>query len=117
MILASQENIQKWTASGAWGTKTFIDYFKGHVRKDPDKVCLVDPLNKEALLGLKPERLTYRELDRAVDAVAEGLLAKVFRRMTSSWSSFPTAGNWPCSIWPSPGWGAHLSDAHAMATF
>ncbi len=76
MILASQENIQKWTESGAWGTKTFIDYFKGHVRKDPDKVCLVDPLNKEALLGLKPERLTYRELDRAVDAVAEGLLAK-----------------------------------------
>ncbi len=76
MILASQENIQKWTESGAWGTKTFIDYFKGHVRRDPDKVCLVDPLNKEALLGLKPERLTYRELDRAVDAVAEGLLAK-----------------------------------------
>jgi len=76
MILASQENIQKWTASGAWGKKTLIDYFHFHVRKQPEKVCLVDPLNREALLGQKPERLTYAELSRAVDATAEALLAK-----------------------------------------
>jgi hypothetical protein len=57
MILASQEMIRKWTDAGAWGNKTFIDYFKEHVRTQPDKVCLVDPLNKEALVGLKPERL------------------------------------------------------------
>ena len=76
MILASQEIIRKWTEAGAWGNKTLIDYFKEHVRTKPDKVCLVDPLNKEALVGLKPERLTYRELDRAVDATAEALLAK-----------------------------------------
>ena len=80
MILASQEMIRKWTEAGAWGNKTFIDYFKEHVRKQPDKVCLVDPLNKEALVGLKPERLTYRELDRAVDAAAEALIAKGIRK-------------------------------------
>ena len=72
MILASQEKIRKWTEAGAWGNKTLIDYFNLHVRKQPDKVCLVDPLNKEALVGLKPERLTYKELDRAVDADGRG---------------------------------------------
>lgn len=76
MILASKEMIKKWTEAGAWGKKTFIDYFKENVSKDPDKVCLVDPLNKKDLVGMEPERLTYRELDRAVDATAEGLIAK-----------------------------------------
>ena len=76
MILASRENIQKWTESGAWGKRNLIDYFRFHVRKSPDQICLVDPLNREALLGQKPERLTYAELSRAVDATAEALLAK-----------------------------------------
>lgn len=80
MILASQDMIRYWTDAGAWGNKTFIDYFKEHVRAEPEKVCLVDPLNREALVGSKPERLTYRELDKAVDAVAEGLLAKGIKK-------------------------------------
>ena len=46
----------------------------------PDALCLVDPLNKEALVGLKPERLTYRELDRAVDATAEAFIAKGIKK-------------------------------------
>ena len=33
--------------------------------------------NKEELVGFTPERLTYSELDRAVDATAEGLLGVV----------------------------------------
>jgi non-ribosomal peptide synthetase component E (peptide arylation enzyme) len=67
--------IRKWTEAGAWEDKTLIDYFKDHIRTQPDKVCLVDPLNKEALVGLKPERLTYRVLDHAADSTAEALLA------------------------------------------
>ena len=80
MILASEKMIRYWTDAGAWGDKTFIDYFKEHVLADPEKICLVDPLNREALVGSKPERLTYRELDKAVDAVAEGLLAKGIKK-------------------------------------
>ncbi|MBN2284586.1 MAG: acyl--CoA ligase [Deltaproteobacteria bacterium] len=76
MIAASQEQIREWTEQGAWGTKTFIDFFKEKVAADPDKECLVDPMNKQTLLGLEPERLTYRELERAVDATAEGLIGK-----------------------------------------
>jgi non-ribosomal peptide synthetase component E (peptide arylation enzyme) len=69
MILASQGIIAKWTKAGAWGNRTLIDYFHENVRKDPDKVCIVDPLNREALMGIKPERLTYREFSKAVDAL------------------------------------------------
>ena len=53
-------------------TKSKVDYFNEHVRKDPEKICLVDPLNREALVGSKPERLTYRQLDQAASAVAAG---------------------------------------------
>ena len=74
MILDSQERIKEYTAKGYWGKKSLIDYFKEHVSEDPDRVCLVDPPNKEQLVGLTPERLTYRELDRAVDATAESFL-------------------------------------------
>ncbi|MCX5828448.1 MAG: class I adenylate-forming enzyme family protein [Deltaproteobacteria bacterium] len=80
MILASQESIREWTEKGVWGKKTLIDYFKENVTKMPDALCLVDPPNKEALVGLKPERLTYRELDRAVDATAEALIARGIKK-------------------------------------
>ncbi len=74
MIFASAQSIREWTDKGIWGKKTLIDYFKENVSRTPDAVGLVDPLNKEALVGLKPERLTFREIDRAVDAVAESLV-------------------------------------------
>jgi len=74
MILASQEMIKEWTEKGAWEKKTLIDYFKEHVSKDPDKICLVDPPNKEELVGLKPERLTYKDLDKIVDATASSFI-------------------------------------------
>lgn len=80
MILASKEQIKEWTEKGVWGKKTLVDYFKENVVKSPDVLCLADPPNKEALIGLKPERLTFRELDRAVDATAEGLLSKGIRK-------------------------------------
>ena len=75
MILASREQIEKYTAMGAWGDRTLMDYFKQHVAADPERVCVVDPPNKTELVGLPAERPTYREFDRAVDATAEALLA------------------------------------------
>ena len=74
MILASEQMIAEWTEKGAWIEKTLLDYFKEHVAANPDKICLVDPPNKQDLMGLEAERLTYQELDRAVDATAEALL-------------------------------------------
>ncbi|MDD5167982.1 MAG: class I adenylate-forming enzyme family protein, partial [Syntrophales bacterium] len=80
MIFASAENVHEWTEKGIWGKKTLIDYFKDNVAKAPETICLVDPPNKETLVGLKPERLTFRELDRAVDATAESLIARGIKK-------------------------------------
>lgn len=74
MILASQEQIKEYTEKGWWGKKTLIDYFKEHVRENPDREALVDPPNKEELVGLSPERITYKELDRIADAVATSFM-------------------------------------------
>jgi acyl-CoA synthetase (AMP-forming)/AMP-acid ligase II len=75
MILASQESMEKYTRLGVWSEKTLIDYLKEHVEKTPDQVCVVDPINKKDLMGLEPERLTYKAFATAVDATAQGLAA------------------------------------------
>lgn len=80
MIFASKESIREWTEKGIWGKKTLIDSFKENVAKTPDDPGIVDPLNKEALVGLKPERLTFREFDRAVDATAESLIGRGIKK-------------------------------------
>ena len=76
MILATDAAIEKFTKLGAWKNKTLNDYFKEHAKADPEGICVADPPNKDQLVGIAAERLTYREFDRAVDAVAEALAAK-----------------------------------------
>ncbi len=75
MILASPKQIKTYTEMGCWGDKTLLEDFKANVRRSPDREALVDPPNKEALLGLPPERITYAQLDRAVEGTAAALAA------------------------------------------
>lgn len=74
MILASEERIRTYTQEGVWGGKTLVDYCREHARNMPERVALVDPLNKEELMGAEPERVSYAALDRAIDSVASALL-------------------------------------------
>lgn len=74
MILASPENIKKYQELGVYDDKTLMDIFKEHVRSDPDRECFVDPPNRKSLNGYDPERMTYAQFDRAIDATAEALL-------------------------------------------
>ncbi len=74
MIFASEESIVKYTNLGIWSEKTLLDYFLTHVKETPDRVCLVDPYDREVLTGTKPERLTYKEFAKTVDATATALL-------------------------------------------
>lgn len=74
MILATQDNIEKYTKAGIWSKKNLLSYFKDHVKEDPNRVCIVDPIDKKKLVGLQPERLTYKEFAKAADATAEALL-------------------------------------------
>ncbi len=75
MILASKKAIEEYTAAGCWGTRTLLDDFRDHAASMPDHVAIVDPLNKEVLLGRPPERLSYRDLARAVEGTASALAA------------------------------------------
>ena len=70
MILTPKKVIKKYTEKGYWREETLLDDFKQDVKRFPERIALVDPPNKESLMGLKPERITYKELSRAVDAVA-----------------------------------------------
>lgn len=74
MILAAPEIIKEYTEKGWWGKKTLLDYFKEHARANPDLTALIDPLDREELVGTPPERVTYSELERSVDATATALL-------------------------------------------
>lgn len=74
MILASEERIREYTEKGCWTDRTLIDDFKEHVRNMPDTTAMVDPYNKEDLLGTPPERISYKDFDRAVDGTATALL-------------------------------------------
>lgn len=76
MILASPERIVEYTTKGCWGARTLLDDFKQHARTMPDRTAMVDPLNKEALVGTAPERVTYADFDRAVEATASALRAE-----------------------------------------
>ena len=73
MILHSEDVIREYTEKGYWGVKTLLDYFYENVEKNSDREALVDPLNKEELVGLKPERISYEKLGKIVDAVAAEL--------------------------------------------
>ncbi len=76
MILASPERISEYTSKGCWGARTLLDDFKHHARSMPERTAMVDPLNKEALLGTAPERVSYTDFDRAVEATASALHAE-----------------------------------------
>lgn len=70
MILASEEKIREYFEKGWWGNKTLLDYFKEHVEANPERIALVDPLNREELVGTAQEKISYRQLDQAAYAVA-----------------------------------------------
>ncbi|MCG8564777.1 MAG: acyl--CoA ligase [Desulfobacterales bacterium] len=74
MILATQENIQFYTEAGVYSTLTLVDRLAQQAKTDPERVCLVDPANRQALTGHDPERITYGEFVKRVDATAAALV-------------------------------------------
>ncbi len=67
MILYNSEIISRYTNSGAWGETTLIEYFKQNIKQYGHQTCLVDPTNKEELVGLSPRRLSYHELQKELN--------------------------------------------------
>jgi hypothetical protein len=52
------------------GHATLDDLFKRAVACRPDTLALIDPPDRERILGGEPRQLTYREADRVISAVA-----------------------------------------------
>ena len=74
MILASPQTIDHYTRAGVYSRLTLMDRMAAHGKADPEKICIADPPNREALTGHAPERLTYAQFLRAVDATAAALV-------------------------------------------
>ncbi|WP_461834625.1 class I adenylate-forming enzyme family protein [Desulfothermus sp.] len=74
MILAPKKRLEEYTQKGWWGTTTLIDYFENNAKKFPEKIAVIDPYNKEELIGSSPERITYEKFKKATDSVATVLL-------------------------------------------
>lgn len=72
--LYSPDKIDRFRAMGAWTDETVDQLFTARVAERGDAVALVDPANNEALVGTAPRRLTWRELDSEVTALAARLL-------------------------------------------
>ena len=68
------ERVADYTARGWWSQDTMDPLFRAQVARQPDRLAVVDPANKVALVGTEPRRLTWRELDREVDRLAAVLL-------------------------------------------
>ncbi|CAN7278515.1 class I adenylate-forming enzyme family protein [Terrabacter sp. LjRoot27] len=69
------EKVADYRARGWWGEDTLDGLFTDRVQARGDALAVVDPANREALLGSAPRRLTWRELDDEVASLAARLLS------------------------------------------
>lgn len=74
MFLTSAERIDAYRAQGWWGEMTIDDLTQRNRREVPDRLALVDPLNRAQLDGHAPRRLTWGEVGDQVDRIAAALL-------------------------------------------
>lgn len=71
MRLFSEEAVSRFIADDWWTGDTWGDHFRRNVVKFRDEVCLVDAANKLKFMGQQPLRLTWGQLEAAVDRAAE----------------------------------------------
>jgi acyl-CoA synthetase (AMP-forming)/AMP-acid ligase II len=69
------ERVAEYTGRGWWTDETVQQLFVDRVADRGTELAIVDPPNKADLVDLDPLRLTWSEVDAAVDRLAGGLLA------------------------------------------
>ncbi|WP_297801178.1 class I adenylate-forming enzyme family protein [uncultured Brevundimonas sp.] len=75
MIIVPEERINAFKAKGWWGDTTLDDLFRKHVAAKPEEIAVVDPVNRDAILGGAPARLTWAQADSRVDRYVAALTA------------------------------------------
>ncbi len=67
------DKVRDYQSRGWWSDETVDQLYLKQVTSRADELALVDPANREALLGSAPRRLTWAELDDEVVALAARL--------------------------------------------
>lgn len=80
MIVVPEDRIREFKAKGWWGEETLDDLFRRHVVAIPDAESLVDPINREAIMGGAPARLTWAQVEDRVARYVAVLHAAGVRR-------------------------------------
>lgn len=75
MKLFSAERVGDFYARGWWSRDTWDSLLRGHVAAKPDAEALCDAPDRASFASGVPQRLTWREVDSAVDRLAAALLA------------------------------------------
>lgn len=73
MRLHGERLIGQYRASGLWGEETLLDTFDHFVSTHADRIAVVDPADRAALVGTDPRRLSWFDFGRAVDGLATAL--------------------------------------------
>ena len=74
MILHDEKTIREYTAAGYWGTRTLIDTLREQVAAHGDRIAVLDPADRAALVGTEPQQKTWAEVGAAAEAIATRLL-------------------------------------------
>ena len=67
------ERVEEFVAAGWWShdpARSWDELLRARAAERPDATALVDPANREALLGSEPRRLTWAQLDASVTETA-----------------------------------------------
>lgn len=75
MIVIPDERIEAFKRAGWWGETRLGDLLDRNVARDPDGEALVDPPNIQEIAGLRPRRLTWRQVHDGVNRRAAVLAA------------------------------------------
>lgn len=74
MLIHTAPRIRDYRARGWWGDVRLHDLLARHASDAPQRECLVDPPNLQAITGEVPQRLNWAALQRLVDRLACALL-------------------------------------------
>ena len=74
MLIHAAQRIREYRARGWWGDVRLHDLLARHARDAPQRECLVDPPNLQAITGEAPQRLDWAALQQLVGRLACALL-------------------------------------------
>jgi acyl-CoA synthetase (AMP-forming)/AMP-acid ligase II len=74
MFTTPQSRIDAFTTKGLWGDETLHSLLAVRAASNPHDLAVADQPNRAELTGDAPRRLSFKELDRASDALAARLL-------------------------------------------